>query len=197
VFIGEAGYENQMSSLPDDLLMLAVRNGDVCKLGLLFERHQGPLFNFYLRMTGNREASEDLVQEVFFRILRLRHTYRGGGQFTTWMYRIARNARIDGLRKRRWEVALDEGAEQSAPDRGPSPVEAIESKQEAALVRQALARLPEQKRELLVLSRFQGLRYDQIAELLGCEPGTLKVRIHRALQALREIFFELTGEKAS
>ena len=176
----------------DDKLMNAVRGGDERKLAVLFERHHAKLYRYYLRMTGDNQWSEDLVQEVFFRMLKYRETYRQECGFTTWMYRIARNAHIDQMRKRKWEVALEEGWDgpaRSGLDLG--------ERQEIDFVRQALQRLPPEKRELLVLSRFQGMKYEQIAELLDCEVGAVKVRVFRAMQALREIFFEMTGRKAS
>ncbi|HXV74054.1 MAG TPA: sigma-70 family RNA polymerase sigma factor, partial [Sphingomonadales bacterium] len=85
--------------VPDEEIMLQVRNGAGEKLGELFDRYQTPLFNFYTRLTANRAVSEDLVQEVFLRILKYRHTYTPGNSFRAWMYQIARNARADHLRK--------------------------------------------------------------------------------------------------
>ena len=85
----------------DEEIMLQVRNGAGEILGVLFDRYQMPLFNFYTRLTANRAVSEDLVQEVFLRILKYRHTYTPGNSFRTWMYQIARNARADHLRKQR------------------------------------------------------------------------------------------------
>src|SRR5258708_35075895 len=84
--------------------MLAVRDGDVERIGVLFDRHHRMLFNFFLRLTANRGLSEDLVQEVFFRMLKYRHTFQAGTNFTAWMYQIARNAQIDQARKHRLEV---------------------------------------------------------------------------------------------
>ena len=172
--------------------MNAVRSGDERKLAALFERHHAKLYRYYLRMTGSSQASEDLVQEVFFRMLKYRETYRQEYGFTTWMYRIARNAHIDQMRKRKWEVGLAEDWD------GPARAEeSLDDRQEIEFVKQALLRLPPEKRELLVLSRFQGMKYEQIAALMECEVGTVKVRVFRAMQALREQFFEMTGRKAS
>ena len=84
-----------MKLVPDEDLMLQVRNGEAEMLGVLFDRYQAPLFNFYTKMTQDRAMSEDLVQDVFVRILRYRQTYRPGTPFRTWMYQIARNARLD------------------------------------------------------------------------------------------------------
>jgi RNA polymerase sigma factor (sigma-70 family) len=177
-----------MQSATDDELMLEVREGDVRKLGALFERHQAPLFNYYLRMNRDRASSEDLVQEVFVRILRFRHTFQPGTSFVTWMYRIARNLNIDRVRKSWREVGLEPDADPAASQ--PSAAESLETRQEAALVRQALAKLPREQRELLILSRYQGLKYGQIAELLGCQTGAVKTRVFRALGGLRQIYFE-------
>jgi len=180
-----------MVSTADDELMTGVRNGNVRLLGALFERHQAPLYHFFLRQGTGPQLSEDLVQEVFFRILRFRETFREGSSFTTWMYRIARNARVDALRKRKPEEAIDEGPG-SPVDPRRTPVESLESAQQEQLLRRALASLPEDRREVLILSRYQNLKYDQIADLLECDTGAVKVRVHRAIRELRDIYASLS-----
>jgi RNA polymerase sigma factor (sigma-70 family) len=174
----------------DNALMEAVRDGQIEKLAVLFERHQVVLFNFFLRLTGNRSASEDLVQDVFARILRYRAGYQGRDRFFVWMYRIARNAHIDHLRKRKAELPLDEAVAEPAAV-GPGPEEVVEAEHEAALVHRALARLPWKKREVLMLSRYEGLKLREIADLLDCEVGTVKAQVHRALKELGGIYLEL------
>ena len=186
-----------MNSPADHLLMLRVREGEVGHLGVLFERYHGVLFNFFLRMTGSGQISEDLVQDVFMRMLRYRHTYRDNGNFTTWMYKIARHVRFDDLRKRKEEAALDEEEENRHISRLPVPGAQMEKDQEARLLRAALEQLAPDKREILILNRFQYLKYEEIADLLGCEVGAVKVRVYRAIRELREAFFDLVGEKAS
>ena len=176
--------------------MLQVRDGEVEKLGVLFERHQRMLFNFFVRLTNDRELSEDLVQEVFFRMLKYRHTFQPENQFRSWMFQIARNAHFDASRKRQREARLNSpvsGEEMVAPE--PTPDQRAGRQQEIRLLQRALARLPLEKREVLLLSRVQDLNYNEVAEILGCDPGTVKVRVHRALKELRDIFRELTGEK--
>jgi RNA polymerase sigma factor (sigma-70 family) len=175
-----------MKSVPDEDVMLQVRNGEVEMLGVLFDRYQKPLYNFYAKMTQDRAISEDLVQEVFLRILRYRQTFRPGTAFRTWMYQIARNTRLAQVRKTRPESPFV-----SEPVASPSLSDSAQQQQEAAMLQRALMHLPEDKRELLVLSRFQELKYDEIARLLGCEVGSVKVRVHRALQQLRQIFLQL------
>jgi len=182
----------------DQLVMLAVRDGDVERMGVLFRRHHRMLFNFFLRLTANRGLSEDLVQEVFFRMLKYRQTFQAGTNFTAWMYQIARNAHVDQARKRRLEIVPDEEKswdEVASTDAGPD--ERMAHMQEIRLLRRALDRLPLEKREVLVLSRFQNLKYSEIADILGCEVGVVKVRVFRAVRELGQIFNELSGEKAS
>ena len=176
----------QQESVTDDTLMSRVRDGDVQALAPLFDRHHAALLNFYLRTTGNRASSEDLVQDVFVRVLKYRRTYRPGSRFLTWMYHIARHARVDFLHKRRGEIEWDDAY--AAPVLPGDPAESAQHRRCLAL---ALQRLPDDKREVLVLSRFQGLRYDAIGQLLKCEPGAVKVRVHRAMRELREHFHQI------
>lgn len=170
-------------SRPDEELMSQVRNGVADGLGVLFDRYQMPLFNFFYKMTGNRTTSEDLVQEVFFRILKYRQSYREGTPFKAWMYQIARNARVDLFRRQRPEVSWE-------PEMEPVvvPADSTQQQQETQMLYQALLQMPEEKKEVLILSRFQGLKYEEIAQLLDCEVNTVKTKVHRALQELRERF---------
>lgn len=190
-----------MSPAADNELMLKVRDGDLGKLSFLFERYHRVLFNFFLRSTGNRGLSEDLVQEVFLRLLKYRHTFRADSQFSAWMYHVARNAQIDHFRKHKHEDEAGHDGEDDAfseiPSSGLTPEETLAKRQETCLVRKALAQLSAERREVLILSRYQGLNYEEIATILGCEVGTVKGRVFRAIRELAEVFNGITGEKAS
>lgn len=179
--------------MTDNLLMEDVRGGKVEKLAILFERHHVALFNYYLRLTGNRPVSEDLVQEVFTRILKYRVTYRGEDRFAVWMYKIARNAHIDFLRRQKETVPLDDQFEE-AQSADLVPEERVERQQEAALISRALKRLSPRKQEVILLSRFQNLKYREIAELMECPVGTVKGMVHRAVQELGDIYKQLSRE---
>jgi RNA polymerase sigma factor (sigma-70 family) len=177
----------------DETLMLAVRDGDVAKLGVLFERHHVALFDFLSRTIGDRTAAEDLVQDVFVRILKYRQTYRDQSCFETWMFRIARNSRTDHFRKRRSAEPIGDGAFEIEAS-GPSPAQQFERGREAKKLNRALMQLSDDKRELLVLARYRNMSYDKIAALLDVEVGAVKVRVHRAMKELREIFLRLVDE---
>jgi RNA polymerase sigma factor (sigma-70 family) len=178
--------------IDDEQAMAQVQEGRGEMLAVLFERHHVRLYNFFLRLSGDRSLSEDLVQEVFLRILKYRHTFRGDSKFSTWMYQIGRNAHIDHLRSRSPEVSLDSAWEQEASPQ-PLPAQKAESEQQADLLARALERLPLRKREVLLLSRFQGLKYEEIAGLLACSVQSVKVRVHRALKDLRRHYLGLQG----
>ena len=189
--VGQLENDLRMQSETDEELMLRVRDGAEETLGVLFDRYHAPLFNFYTKLTGDRTLSEDLVQEVFLRILRHRKTFRVGTPFRAWIYQIARNARIDHFRKSRPQVPF-EPEMAPAVDTG-DPAQQL---QESELLHRALMELPEEKRELLVLCRFQELPYEEVARLVGCGVATVKVRIHRALQELRLAFHQLQAAPA-
>src|SRR5437763_10567584 len=148
-----------MTLAPDEDLMLQVRDGAGEMLGVLFDRYQTPLFNFYSKLTGNRTLSEDLVQEVFFRILKYRQSYRSGTPFRAWIYQIARNARVDHLRKQRLEVSWETELEPAV-----HPADSAQQKQETELLYRALQKLPEENKEVLVLIRFEGQKYEYIGK---------------------------------
>jgi RNA polymerase sigma factor (sigma-70 family) len=180
----------------DEALMTAVRDGDLAKLGLLFERYHAGLFDFLSRMTGDRTSAEDLVQDIFVRVLKYRATYRDDGSFETWLFRIARNARADYFRTRQaLEPLAAEALER--PEPGPGPMRRLEADRERARLKQALLQLREDKRELIVLVRYRGMKHEQIAELLGIETGAVKVRLHRALRELRDVFLQLSDGNPS
>jgi RNA polymerase sigma-70 factor (ECF subfamily) len=193
VNIGEGGQI--LVDPTDEELMMQVRAGDVEQLSMLFERHHSRLFGFCLGILGNREAARDLVQEVFFRLLKYRDSFRPDAPFAPWLYRLARNACIDQLRKSGREVISDTDFER--PDPTPLVPEELERREELAKLRTALGRLPEDKRELLLLARSGTLSYEQIATLLGCTVGALKVRVHRSLQLLREAYAQIGSEAVS
>ena len=185
---------NPSAERTDIELMLAVRDGQVSVLGELFERYHERLYNFFVRHTNKRDASEDLVQDVFFRMLKYRHTYRGDAPFTVWMYQLAKNASSDYFKKWRQEVPMADDIEQR-PDTDSIPSEISEQDEEHRLLQRALASISEEKREVLILSRFQELKYDEISRILDCPVGTVKARVHYALRDLRDEYMKLTKER--
>ena len=171
--------------------MMKVKAGDLDKLGLLFERYNRQLFSYFYRLTHRRDVSEDLVQGVFERIIKYRHTYSDEGAFSTWIYRIARNLHADHYRSSK-DMQEDD---LTNPDRleGDVTEPALESEddRELKLLKMALERLDPEKKEMLVLSRYQGFKYTEIAEIMDCSVSAVKVRVFRAINELKEIVTDL------
>jgi len=179
-------------AIDDHTLMLRVREGDIPLLGELFRRHARPLYGFFVRLTGDRAGSDDMVQQVFHRILRYRHTYRDVGSFTGWMYIIARRVVADFQRHRlQHQPPAEEPALEQLPDERQHAAAAAEAGDQTELLHRALATLPEDVREVIVLARFQELPYEEVARVLDISLSAVKTRIHRAMKDLREAFFRI------
>ena len=182
-----------METQTDSALMELVQAGDTAQLALIFERHHVALFRYLLHMTRNRAVSEDLVQEVFFRVLKYAKSYDPDCSFASWLYGMAHNAYRDCRHKTRGERAPETVPEAQSAE--PIPEELFARKQDVLFLEEALQKLPEDRREILVLSRYQGLRYEEVAAILNCGVGAVKVRAFRALKELRETFHQLRGDK--
>lgn len=179
--------------------MERVRDGEVSELALLFDRHHRALFRFFWHLSGSRPLAEDLTQEVFFRMLKFRGTFQQGARFAPWMYQIARNVYTDHMRKHtehqfgneRWDGEFE------PMDPALSPERRLLQASDLAILRRAFDRLPVDRKELLTLARYQNLKYEEIAEILQCEAGAVKTRVFRAMRQLSEMFFQLSGRRAS
>lgn len=181
-----------MDIFSDNAVMHKVKAGDLDKMALLFERYHGSLYGFLFRMTKQKEASEDMVQNVFFRMLKYRNSFTGNGEFTTWMYHLARNVLYDHFKKNKniaQQLDLknieDKIAEEEQAD------EKIHKREELKKLEKAMEKMDMEKRELLILCRFQKLKYREIAEILNISEAAVKVRMHRALNELRNNFLQI------
>jgi RNA polymerase sigma factor (sigma-70 family) len=189
-----------VAELSDEKIMQRVRDGDLSELTELFERYHVKLYNFFLKLTFDKAASEDLTQNLFYRVIRYRHTFdRTNGNFKAWLYRIAKNIHADYCRqqsKRKDRFALPEEGDYHAPGHasghpsGHVPGDGeIYSEAHLEKLNRALARLAPEQRELLVLSRYQGMKYEEICKLKGLSMAATKVQIHRAIKQLRNLYF--------
>lgn len=183
-----------MDTLTDNALMMKVKAGDLDRMGLLFERHHRKLYGFLFHMTYQREASEDMVQQVFYKMLKYRHNFTGSGEFVHWMYTIARNVLKDQGKRKKLPMAsgsVDEMAEWLPG--GIDTEGQLEKKHAADALRRAMERLDEDEREILSLSRYQELKHQEIAQILNISEGAVKVRVHRAMQQLKQVYLKMEG----
>lgn len=177
-------------------LMLQVQKGQLECLAVLFESNKVRLFNFFRRMGNSPEVSEDLVQETFMRVLSYKSTYNGDAAFRTWLFGIARNVSVDHFRKYKNAMNSEEFDETTIDDESTLCDEFLEQ-QKHNLFNKALLNIPAELREILVLSRFQQLRYEEIAEMVNCNLNTLKSRMSLAIVKLKESYNRLNGEEVT
>lgn len=171
--------------------MARVRDGDLDQLSLLFARYKRPLMGFFYGLTRDTEASEDLLQNTFFRVLRYRHLFRGDGEFRSWLFHIARNVNHDRYRKegKLKKESIDLWANRLTHE-DHSSNQWIRQEEHERLAA-ALAKLDEDKREVLLLSKYQEKRYREIGLVLGCTEAAVKVKVFRAMNELRQIYMDM------
>ena len=181
----------------DEVLVLAHRQGDKAAFDELVDRHAGSLFGYLVRMTGRRDQAEDLFQETFLRVHSRADTFREGAAFKPWLFTIATRVAIDHRRGalRRLPTRSAETAPPAVSEAPGPPADAARSELKAQ-VRRAVDALPDRQRAALVLSRFEGLSYPEVARIMDCSVGTVKTHVSRALQALARRLPDPGGDEA-
>ena len=181
-----------MDPSTDEELVLRTAAGDSEAFEVLLDRWEGPAKRYAWRMLGDWQSAEDAAQEAFLRVYRSSSEYRPTARFTTWFYTVLGNVcrdRLRLLRRRPLEGAakpLGEGEnEPEAPgDRMPGPDEEVLAAERRALVAEAVRSLPLHLQQAVALREFEGLKYREIADTLGCDLNEVKVLIHRGRKAL-------------
>lgn len=170
-------------------LLQKAQEGDRKAFEALVALHSRRVYNLALGHTGRHHDAEEIAQTVFVKVWRALPQFRGASAFSTWLYRLTLNACTDHYRrerKRRGDLSLDDPDLAPIRDAAPSPEEIVIQREEEAILRKALAELPEQHRVILILREMDGLDYQEIAQVLDLEMGTVKSRLARARRALRE-----------
>ena len=175
----------------DEALMTRFCQGDARAFDALFQRYARPIHAYLMRLTGSRAAAEDLSQQTFLSLVRARGRYQRGARVKPWLYAIATNATRDWQRRRKPEELTDAG---ELPTGVASEAPAPRDTGLEGAVQRALAQLPEGQRIAIVLHRFEGLGFAEIAESLGLTESAVKVRAHRGYARLRELLATLREE---
>lgn len=178
-----------MKQLTDEELMLAVANGNLKDMSILFDRYHVLIYNFFNKMIHNKMISEDLTQDVFIKVLKYRTSYKEGN-FKSWIYTIARNifsSFYQKQKKDRLHVTEDYFL------RSNEQFVSQENEEELEHLQRAIQLLNITDRELIVMHKFQEIKYQQIAEIIGSSENAVKVKMHRAVHKLREIYFKSTN----
>jgi RNA polymerase sigma-70 factor, ECF subfamily len=180
----------------DEVLMLRYKNGDLEAFEQLLDKYQQPLFGFVYRFCNDYQETQDLVQEVFLRLVRTAKNYEPRAKFSTYLYTFAHNVCIDHLRrgKKRKHVSISEPIdvpdgltiEDTMKDNGQSPEQMLHRKHFLEALQKALKELPKEQREVFLLREQSNLPFEEIARVVGCLPSTAKSRMRYALQSLRQ-----------
>jgi RNA polymerase sigma-70 factor (ECF subfamily) len=175
---------------PDTADMLALAGGRDTALHGIMDRWRDKVAAFLYRMTGCQDTALDLAQETFVRVWQARHRYDAGGRFSTWLFAIAANLARNHARwrSRHPEAPLPE--DDPRPDSAPDPAAAAAAREQLQAVQRAIAALPPDLREALVLSVYHEMPHAEIAAALGCSAKAVETRIYRARQLLREALGE-------
>ncbi len=180
----------------EQLLLRKAKAGDVEAFEQLVEAYEKKVYNLALRMTGNHDDAADLAQEAFIRVFKSISGFKEQSSFSTWIYMITTNVCLDEIRKRKnkkvisldEEIHMDDGEmKRQVVSEDPLPDELAEREELRSIINIAINSLPEDQRIVITLRDLQGLTYEEIARILDCPGGTVKSRINRARQALRNV----------
>ncbi|GAB5474862.1 MAG: sigma-70 family RNA polymerase sigma factor [Maribacter sp.] len=171
-----------MEQLTDEILMAKVAQGNLDILKILFNRHHKHVFNFLHKMCGDKMLSEDLTQEVFYKLMKYRSSYNNG-KFISWLFTIARNSMNTHFRR----------VSKNYEDLDTIDYKLViqeEEKEDYSDLHLAINKLDPSDRELVILNRFQEIKYEELAQIVGSTPGAVKTKVSRALKKLKTIYIE-------
>jgi len=181
--------------IPSEELMARVAGGDQEAFEILVNRHQTSVLNLIYRFIGDRTQAKDLAQEVFLRVWQSAKTYEPKAKFTTWIYQITANLCFNELkssRRKKWFQFFRFGENQENTieevivDPSPSPEDLLLSREQSRRITEALQSLPDNQRMALVLKRYDGLSYQEIAQIIGCSVSAVESLLVRAKRNLQE-----------
>lgn len=198
---------SDFADVTDEAVFERFLDGDLAAYRTLIERHHDDLLRFLTRLVGERAGAEDVFQDTFLQIHQSAHTFDTSRRFRPWLFTIAANKGRDWLRKKNRHRAVELSAPIGGPDGTtsfvdllevdvPSPDAEMDASEQDVLVQRALARLQPTLREILLLSYFQRLSYQQIADDLGIPLGTVKSRMHSAVASFARAWQATTREQS-
>ena len=172
----------------DEIIMQKVKEGNLQEMGILFERYHVRLYNYFLKLTADKPVSQDLTQNLFYRILKYRHTYKEENSFKSWIYQMARNSHIDFCKQQQKQsgrfITVESHSENISDEENSFTEDDFER------FEKAFSKLNDEQKEIIVLSRYQGLKYEEISKMNNLSVAAIKVQVHRAIKQLRTIYFK-------
>jgi len=184
--------KNKVEEITDEVIMGEVKAGDIERMTVLFERYHVKLYNYFLKLTRNSIVSQDLTQNLFYRMIRYKNSYKNDLSVKSWMYQMARNLHIDYCREEKRDYEIFMKTDKSVVE----VTDEINGFREEDYDRldEAIAGLSTTQKELIILSRYQGLKYEEISDILNQSVPAIKVAMHRTIKQLRTIYFKHTKD---
>lgn len=186
-----------MAEVSDSDLMVKFQQGNANAFALLFESYRGPVFNFIYRMLNSQQdAAEDLLQEIFVKVIKAKDYYEPRAKFSTWLFSIARNHCLNYIKSRRYAQGLNTVSLNAEGHDGVSLMDvlpdehrvpgSLEQKETQALMEQCIATLPDELKEVFLLRAVEGLPHDDVSRILRQNPATVRTHYHRARLMLQK-----------
>lgn len=177
-----------MAEQEDEIIMQHVKDGNLSEMSVLFERYNVRLYNYFLKLTRNALISQDLTQNLFYRMIRYKNSYKNEYSVKAWMYQMARNLHIDYCKEEKRSGELFANTESY-------PADIIDENEgfpedDYERLERSFARLSNEQRELIILSRYQGLKYEEISQIINQSVPAIKVAMHRAIKQLQVVYFK-------
>jgi RNA polymerase sigma-70 factor (ECF subfamily) len=176
-----------------DIAMERYAGGDDASFGVVYDALSPRLYGYLLRQTRQRARADDLLQQTMLHIHRARASFIPGAEVTPWAFAIARRLLVDGMRRGKREVLSDDGEIDPGPDRGPMADEVAQARELAVRIDGILAKLPQSQRAAFELIKHEGLSVAEAAQVLGTTVAAVKLRAHRAYEALRGALGDVMG----
>lgn len=193
-----------MEKFDDDKLIARYREGDLSALGVLYDRYSGPLYGYLMRMTGSREEADDILQDTFCKLIEKLERYHPRGKFKSYLFRIAHNLAIDSLRRQKFRedspsLKSDmQHYEKTITTRAANPgitpkdpAQEVEEREIVGRLKSAIAELPEEQKQVLIMKHYSGMKFRDIADVMEIPLNTALGRMHYALRNLRKILSDM------
>ncbi len=173
-----------MTATDEDIMNL-VAGGEISKASILFDRYHVNVYSYLLKVNRDKMLAEDLTQNVFEKMIKYKSSFDGKKSFKAWLFTIVRNANIDHHRKRKYDSLDDSYLEVKTGECDAQ--EQLETKEGNEQLMAAINMLPEEEKELLILSKFERMKYAEISSMIGITESAIKVKVHRSIKKLRKI----------
>lgn len=182
--------DNLKHKMTEEALMIEIKNGNLDLALELYDKYSKKLYNYFVKLSQDKEVGYDMMQDTFLRVIKYKHTFKEDKIFKTWIFQIARNVFRDYYKKHKMMYTSNTDINQIQNE-----IHLEENTSELEyrkmLLQKSLLRLPEDSREILVLSRYKDMKYQEIADIMDLSVSHVKVKVFRAIQKLREYYFEI------